>query len=198
MKIRNAKTKAAETNSRCLDNANNENAKKVVRACEKCWEANKGDCNKFLKAVAAELNVDDFKADQNADDIIEFLERAEKGWTVLTVGDHAAGHTHAAEGRFVVAGMKSTDMKQKHGHVCVVTSGELVRSGADMVDYPRGYWGTLGGMGKKCEGMNYSFPAPARIKGIRYYWKALPSRSADESLRRQYSLLKQQQTLWKK
>ncbi|MFT3880790.1 MAG: hypothetical protein QM703_14155 [Gemmatales bacterium] len=74
--------------SPCLKKADNDNAKKVVKACESKWEANKADCNTFLRATAKELNINDFKDGQNADQIIDFLEGKPAGWTKLTNGSH--------------------------------------------------------------------------------------------------------------
>jgi hypothetical protein len=144
-----------------------------VQASEKHFEANKSDCNKFLKAVAKELGIHDFQDGQDADKIIEFLERPPEGWTKLGQGKHAEAHAKAKDGSFVVAAMKSTDMNKSEGHVAVVTAGDLVHSAMDSIDYPRGYWGVLNGTGKQCEGMNYSFP-PERKTKLRYYWRSLP------------------------
>jgi hypothetical protein len=159
--------------SHCLEKAANDNAKKVVKACEKHWEANKADCNRFLKAVANEIGVSDFATLGNADSIITYLETAPSGWTKLDRGEHDTAHSKSVAGSFVVAGLLSTDMSRDNGHVSVITCGDKVRSGGDAIDYPRGYWGTLGGEGKQCEGMNYSFPSPER-KQLRYYYRAIP------------------------
>jgi hypothetical protein len=162
-----------EAVSHCLGNAANEKAKKVVEACEKHWENNKRDCNKFLKAVAGELGITDFASLGNADSIVNYLEGTPSGWTKLKRGEHNTAHSQAVAGKFVVAGLLSGDVDDDNGHVTVVTCGDKVHSGGDGIAYPRGYWGTLGGVGKQCEGMNYSFPAPAR-KELRYYYRDLP------------------------
>lgn len=159
--------------SHCLQMAANASAKKVVSACEAQWEANKTDCNKFLKAVAAQLGITDFSALTNADSIVNYLESSPTGWTRLNRGDHGPAHAQAVAGAFVVAGLLSTDMNRAHGHLSVVTCGNMEHSGSDALDYPRGYWGTLGGVGDQCKGLNYSFPAPPR-KQLRYYYRALP------------------------
>lgn len=159
--------------SLCLQQAANDSAKKVVKSCEGQFDAHKTDCNKFLKAVANELGIHDFKDGDDADAMIDFLEASPSGWTKLGTGKHSKAHEEADTGAFVVAGMKSTDMKKVNGHVSVITSGPMVASAGDKTDYPRGFWGQLGGEGKKCEGMNYSFPAE-RKTGLRYYRRDLP------------------------
>lgn len=156
----------------CEENATNSETKDIVAACIKHFEANKDDCNKFLKAVANEVDVEDFKG--NADEIIIFLEKEENSWTKLGAGEHKKAHDQAKDGKFVIAGMTSADLSDDHGHLSVVTAGDMEHSGMDKIDHPRGYWGSLGGKGKECKGMNYSFPSPERKKGIRYYWKSLP------------------------
>lgn len=157
--------------SHCEEVATNDNAKKVVKACEDNFEANKADCNKFLKAVATALGVAGIPGgdNANADAIINALEAVPAGWTKLAQGSHQEAHDQAVAGKFVVSGLLSTDMNKPNGHVAVVTCGDMVHSGADDLDYPRGYWGTLGTEGKQCTGMNFGYPAPAR-KELRYYW----------------------------
>lgn len=158
----------------CKTAATDPNAKKVVDACEASWDANKSDCNKFLKTVAASIAVNDFTSNMNADAIIAHLEGEPAGWKKLQQGDHMGAHVKAKGGAFVVVGLTSTDMGRDNGHVTVVTAGSMVFSGMDKISYPRGYWGTLGATGKKCSGMNNSFPAPQRKKKLRYYWKSVP------------------------
>lgn len=159
--------------SDCLKSAGNDSARKVVKACEKHWEGNKSDCNHFLKAVARELGIMDFEGLGNADSIIAHLEKPLPGWTKLARGGHKEAHDQAKAGAFVVAGMTSADSNQNNGHVTVVTCGELVFSGQDGVNYPRGYWGRLNSVGDHCKGLNYSFPEGRKTK-LRYYWRALP------------------------
>ncbi len=155
----------------CLKDAN-EHAEKVVDACIKHFEDNKKDCNNFLKAVAKELGIKDFEDGDDADKIIERLEASPEGWTKLKRGDNDDAHKQAVAGNFVVAGLTSKDMSEKHGHVAVATSGEMVFSGSDQTSYPRGFWGTLGSEGKDCEGLNYSFGKKHR-KNLRYYYKKM-------------------------
>lgn len=158
----------------CKKEGDSQEAERVIVACEKHWDANKADCNKFLKAVANELGINEFKDSWDADAIIAYLEGSPSGWTKIDRGDNEKVFNSAVAGRFVVAGLRSKDMERNNGHVSVVVAAAMVFSGADQIKYPRGYWGTLGGTGAKCEGLNYSFPSPQR-KSIRYYYRDIPT-----------------------
>lgn len=159
----------------CQKEGDSAEAERVIVACEKHWDANKADCNKFLKAVAIELEITEFDNSWNADAIIAYLEGSPSGWTKIDRGENEKSFKAAVAGKFVVAGLTSKDMERNNGHVSVVVAAPMVFSGADQLKYPRGYWGTLGGTGAKCEGLNYSFPSPQR-KTIRYYYRDIPAR----------------------
>jgi len=79
----------------CEDVATNDNAKKVIQACEDSFAANETDCNKFLKAVAAALGVTGIPSgdNDNANTIINALELSPSGWTKLDPGSHQEAYT---------------------------------------------------------------------------------------------------------
>ncbi|RWP51084.1 hypothetical protein [Mesorhizobium sp.] len=134
----------------------NPNAQKVLDACKGRWDANKKDCNAFVKAVAADCKVV-IAADADADAIVSLVTGA--GWR--READGPAALKAAQEGRLVIGGLSGADLGDDHGHVVVV-----VAVGLEKGLYPSAYWGTLsydnldddkkswGGSGK---GVNWSF-----------------------------------------
>ena len=113
----------------------NENAERILNACKNQYEANKGQCNMFAIAVAAEFNI---VLSGIADDIVDEIQKDE--WTKLANGVEAKNK--ADEGWFVIGGLKAADEipPKTHGHVVVVLSGALARG-----QYPTAMWGSLGG-----------------------------------------------------
>src|SRR5690606_13438894 len=85
-----------------------------------------------------------------ADNIVDQIKQAD--WTKLTDGVDAKAKADA--GWLVVAGLKSTghNPPRSNGHVVIVVSGPLSNG-----KYPSGYWGTLGGVGRKNTTINYSW-----------------------------------------
>jgi hypothetical protein len=142
-----------------------QNAQKIIDACEVRWEANKSDCNKFVRAVGADVGVSVVAG--NADAIIDDLSA---NWTSVAGG--AAAKAKADNGYFVIAGLKAADHTppRLNGHVAVVVSGPL---DSTHNKYPTGYWGSLGGIGKKNTTLNYSWVAEDR-DNVRYFSKGLP------------------------
>ena len=134
-------------------------AEKVRAACEQDWDAHKGDCSGFVKAVAADLG---FHLSGTANDIVRSL-RA--GWA--SAADGVAAARMAAEGKFVIGGLPD----DPNGHVVVVVSGPLNRQ-----KYPSAYWGKLGGVGKKNTTINWSWDADDRDR-VEYFWADLLARS---------------------
>lgn len=121
----------------------------VVAACEKYWDAYKDDCSGFAGAVAGELGI--LLAGQ-ANDIVDLM--GTFWWHTLS--DGAAANIHAILGYFVIGGLKKNP---GNGHVVVVVPGEVNQG-----KYPTGYWGSLGGVGKKATTINWSWNATDRDK----------------------------------
>jgi hypothetical protein len=124
-------------------------AQDIIDACEAEWDAYKGDCSGFAKAVAVKLGVTVLTGQAN--DIVGEIKQAP--WTLLADGPAAA--QAAAAGRFVVAGLKGTDQQKPdpdNGHVVVVVAGDLARG-----SYPTAYWGRLHGTGCKKTTLNYAW-----------------------------------------
>jgi len=118
----------------------NQIAEEIEIACKNNFEENKGDCNKFAIAVAAEFNI---LLSGLADNIVDEIQS--NGWTRLNDGIEAKNK--ADEGFFVIGGLKAADTipavskpPYKHGHVVVVLSGPLAGG-----KYPTAIWGSLGG-----------------------------------------------------
>lgn len=127
-------------------------AKDVINTCEAVWEANKADCNAFVKAVGSNYSV---ALSGQANDIADQIAGA--GWEKITSGAKAADA--AAAGKLVVGALKGSEMNppRAHGHVVVVVQGPL-----DHGKYPSAYWGTLGGVGEKNKTINYAWRAVDR------------------------------------
>jgi hypothetical protein len=129
------------------------NAAAVKASCERHWETFKDDCSGFLKAVSAEF-VDAVPRGQ-ADDIMDFL-RGDQSWSHIgnTLKDAATAAAEAAAGKLVLGGLKKNELNpnRNNGHVVVVVEGALVNRA-----YPKAYWGVLGGVGAKDQGINYAF-----------------------------------------
>lgn len=112
----------------------------VKEACENDWDTWKSDCSGFLKAVAGDLGV---TLAGQANDIIDMIGRAP--W--LQVGhDAEKAASYASMGYFVVAGLKALP----NGHVAVIVPGPAK-------PYPLGYWGRLGGTGRKNSTINWAW-----------------------------------------
>ncbi|HUL05716.1 MAG TPA: hypothetical protein VLV76_05245 [Candidatus Acidoferrum sp.] len=122
-------------------------AEDIVRACEAEWEAHKDDCSGFVKAVAARLQI---QLRGLANDIV--AEISQPPW--LRLADGIQAERAAADGRFVIAGMRGSDQAApaEHGHVVVVVRGELARD-----RYPPAYWGRLGGVGSRNKTLNFAW-----------------------------------------
>ena len=122
-------------------------AQDIINECENQFEANKSNCSGFVIAVVNKFGI---QLTGQADDIITQIETT--GWTVLADGVDAKNKADA--GLFVIAGLKSADHNppRTNGHVVVIVSGSLAYN-----KYPTGYWGTLGGIGKKNTTINYAW-----------------------------------------
>lgn len=135
-----------------MADANPDKAQRIIDTCERVFDANKGDCNKFVKAVALEYSI---TLTGNADAITDAIQGA--GW--ISVGDGKAAAARAAQGYLVIGGLKGSDQQvpSAHGHVVVVVKGALNRG-----KYPSAYWGRLGGSGAKNKTTNWTWRAVDR------------------------------------
>ncbi|MCW3110384.1 MAG: hypothetical protein JWQ09_4890 [Segetibacter sp.] len=142
----------------------NENAKKVIEACEANFEEFKSDCSGFVKAVVR--SVANTTLQGTADDIVDFLNHT-NGWTVLSDGDGQAAKEKADNGWIVVGGMMNTELTpiRSHGHVVIVVTGDL---DPGHKKYPTAFWGMFGGVGAKNKSLNFSFNRTDRDK-VHYY-----------------------------
>jgi len=118
----------------------NKNAAKILKACKNKFGANKGNCNKFAIAVAAEFKIE---LSGIADNIVDEIQT--DPWIKLHDGIEAKNK--ADEGWFVIGGLKAADTipginrpPVTHGHVVVIISGPLAKG-----KYPTAMWGSLGG-----------------------------------------------------
>jgi hypothetical protein len=125
---------------------------RVIALCEKHWQQHRADCSGLLKAVAGDLGI---PLTGQANEIIDTLSG---NWTSITDGAEAA--RLAAEGKFVVGGLKA----MPNGHVVVVVEGQPNRG-----RYPRAYWGRLRSVGMKNETINWSWNTADRDKVVYFY-----------------------------
>lgn len=86
---------------------------RVIAACKKNWDANKGDCSAFVRAVSQELG---FTLSGQANDIYQEIQK--DPWTRIGVGTQSSSVAgiSAGEGKFVLAAMTGSP----NGHVAVV------------------------------------------------------------------------------
>lgn len=119
---------------------------KIIKACERHWNAHKDNCSGFVNAVAGQLGIPLPRVQANP--TIDYISAwsTPSWWTINT---HMDAGAYAEKGYFVLACLKGTP----HGHVVVVTSGHEPGRGT----YPRGYWGTYRGVGKMNSTINYAF-----------------------------------------
>jgi hypothetical protein len=139
----------------------------IIDVCEANWDANKGDCNHFVKAVADALGVTLFGIGDDADAIMDKLSNA-AGWSLIpSAPDLSAVENDAAAGQFIIAGLRGADFtpSRAHGHVVVVVNGD----DPNHPGYPLAYWGMLGGVGQKDSSIRNSFTPNTDLPNVKYY-----------------------------
>lgn len=145
-------------------------AARIKQTCEDVYDANKGDCNLFVKAASGPYFGNLF-GDQDADQIIATLSDGGSGWALTTSIDAAIDA--ATGGAFVIAGMTSAQLGESHGHLAVVVGCPAVQASRGPV--PVGYAGSLGKPGSPIEGigLNWTFPAvDVSAEKVSYFSKA--------------------------
>jgi hypothetical protein len=125
----------------------------VRAALQSCYQANKGDCSGFLKAVMDQLGNAN-TGDPMANDFAARVRAGSDGWTKLA--GSAAAEQCAADGQLVIGALEGRFSNQTHGHVVIVVPGDG--------PYPTAWWGSLGGQ-------------PGQNKTINWAWthQALPN-----------------------
>jgi hypothetical protein len=123
-------------------------ADRVKDACEREYDAHKGDCSGFARAVGAEVGV---PIAGLADQMVNML-RAGGAWRPIADGPAAAARARA--GKLVLAGLRGDEQfhHSNHGHVVVVVDGPMAHG-----RYPTAYWGSLGGTPAKFETINWAW-----------------------------------------
>lgn len=154
--------------------ANTETRDKIISKCAAKFAANSADCNRFLKAVAADFYEPDLftGANMDADRIIAWLERPANGWADLEKS-HSDAISDARAGKFVIAGMTSSELSDDHGHLAIVVGDPGELSGT--VTVPICYAGSLNSTARvQRKRVSETFGAQvARDGEIRYYSKAV-------------------------
>jgi hypothetical protein len=143
----------------------------IIDICEANWDANKGDCNHFVKAVADALGVTLFSPGDNAE--LSYKLGNASGWSLIpSTPDLSTVEADASTGQFIIAGLKSSDFNppRNNGHVVVVVKGD---DGAHP-GFPLAYWGKLGGVGAKDSSIRNSFIPDVDLPNVKYYGSVLP------------------------
>jgi hypothetical protein len=140
----------------------------IIDICEANWDANKTDCNHFVKAVADALGVTLFDSGDNADAILDKLSSA-GGWN--SIPDRAQVEAQAGAGQFIIAGLRSTEFHppRAHGHVVVVVAGD----DSSHPGFPMAYWGKLGGVGEKDSSIRNAFIPGPDLDAVHYFGTSL-------------------------
>jgi hypothetical protein len=144
----------------------------IIDVCEANWDANKNDCNHFVKAVADALGVTLFSSSDNADAIVDKLGNA-PGWSLIpSTMDLSTVETDASAGQLIIAGLKSGDFNppRNNGHVVVVVKGD----DSAHPGFPLAYWGKLGGIGAKASSIRNSFIPDVDLPNVKYFGTVLP------------------------
>lgn len=81
-------------------------------------------CNEAVAYVANSLGCTDFEL-KTADEIIQLVEGS-PDWSTVTILN---AQDMANQGSLLIAGLNSTELGQKHGHVVVIRPGKLCFSG---------------------------------------------------------------------
>lgn len=121
-------------------------AEQIIKWCESEWDAWKGDCSGFAKAVCAHANV---QLTGQANQIIDFLGTS-PAWENLGA-EPAKAIMRANGGRLVIGGLKH----RPNGHVVIVVQSASI-------NYPVAYWGRLGASGRKNTSINWSWNSADR------------------------------------
>ncbi len=135
---------------------------KVREACAARFEAHKGDCSGFARAVAGDMGV---PLAGTANEIADTL-RAGGGWQVLA--DGAVANARAEAGDFVLGGLRgdAQAVLAAHGHVVVVVGGQPLARGR----YPAAWWGSLGGTPAQDQTVNFAWTAADRDRVAYAAW----------------------------
>jgi hypothetical protein len=143
----------------------------IIDVCHTNWDANKDDCNYFVKAVADALGVTLFSSGDNADAIIDKLANA-SGWSLIpSTPDLSTVEADASAGQFIIAGLKSGDFNppRNNGHVVIVVKGD----DSAHPGFPLAYWGKLGGTGAEDSSIRNSFIPDVDLPNVKYYGTVL-------------------------
>ncbi|HEX2547932.1 MAG TPA: hypothetical protein VHL79_23815 [Ramlibacter sp.] len=113
----------------------------ILAECALAFGPNSEDCNKYVKAVSAPFFDPDLFTgpNMNADRIVALL-RQSGDWTQLGTS-HDQAIASAKAGRFVVAGMTSSELQSSNGHLAIVVGDDGQNSGT--VRVPICYAGSL-------------------------------------------------------
>jgi len=156
----------------------------IKAECALRFAANSDDCNKFVKAVAARFFDPDVFTGPNmdADAIIAGVD-ASASWKDLNKV-HAQAIADAIAGKFVLAGMTSTELGDSHGHLAIIVGDPGQLSGT--VTVPICYAGSLA-VGARVQRKRVSgtfSAADAQAGNIRYYSRATQTRLTDSAVDR--------------
>ena len=141
---------------------------KVIAACTRHWQENKGDCSAFVKAVAHDLGLD---VTGQANDIYDQI--AKSPWIRIGIGESAAtvAGVTAGEGNLVIAATKF----QPNGHVAIVVDYSNAFESYKPVEREKAvaFWGSLRSVGQEYTRITRSWAA-ANLKDVLYAYRPIP------------------------
>jgi hypothetical protein len=141
---------------------------RVIAACTKHWDENKGDCSAFVRAVAQDVG---FGLTGNANEI--YAQIAGSPWTRLGVGKQGSvvAGVAAGEGKFVIAALQG----QPNGHVAVVVDYRNAFDSYSPVDRDKavGFWGKLHAVGAEYQRITLSWSA-ADLDKVLFAYRLIP------------------------
>ncbi len=130
----------------------------VFALAEASWPAHKSDCSGFVRAVALAARI---PLSGLANHLVDTW-NSDPAWIKLG-SDVAQASRLSEQGYLVVAGRKEPN----HGHVVVIVPGRDAHGDA------MGYWGRLGGIGEKDNGLNFAWKR-ADLAGVQYFATSAP------------------------
>lgn len=165
-------------------------ADQIIAQCALDYPTSNDDCNKFLKAVAKVFFEPDLftGVGMSADGIIAQM-NAQGAWSKLGK-THTDAIAAAKAGKFVVAGMTSTELSSDHGHLAVVVGDDGQLSGNVLV--PICYAGSLSANARIARGrVSGTFGATvAQQSKISYFSRAVDTVPVEAALDRVVDFLR--------
>lgn len=150
--------------------ADSRRAARIIAECRRWHPQFRNDCVDFVAAVIARFfSRPLFDGNVFSDDAVALLRRSTRWRRTRSIPEAI---TAAKAGQFVVAGLTSTEVGGKHGHLAVVAGEDGQLSGSVIV--PMGYAGSIGGAAIFGERLTGTFSAPLVRQELVDYFISTP------------------------